>query len=74
MLTTAGIGSEVEYVVDINPHKAGKFLPGTGHSVMAPEHIRRSPPDVIIAMNPVYVGEIRERISSLGVAADVIPA
>jgi SAM-dependent methyltransferase len=74
MLTTAGIGSEVEYVVDINPHKAGKFLPGTGHSVMAPEHIRQSPPDVIIAMNPVYVGEIRERISSLGVAADVIPA
>jgi SAM-dependent methyltransferase len=74
MLTTARIGPEVEYVVDINPHKTGKFLPGTGHSVMAPEHLTQSRPDLIIAMNPVYIGEIRERIASLGVQADVISA
>jgi hypothetical protein len=41
---------------------------------MAPEHLTQSRPDLIIAMNPVYIGEIRERIASLGVHADVISA
>jgi SAM-dependent methyltransferase len=74
LLTTAGIGSEVEYLVDINPFKAGKFLPGTGHPVVAPEYLRRYRPGVVIAMNPVYVAEIRARLNALGVDADVTAA
>ncbi len=72
LITTAGIGPEVECLVDINPHKAGKFLPGTGHAVVAPEQLREYRPDVVVAMNALYVQEIRGRLSSLGVTAEVV--
>ena len=72
LLTTCGIDREIEYLVDINPHKWGKFLPGTGHAVVDPEVLRAYNPGVVIAMNPVYTGEIAERLSSMGVAAEVI--
>lgn len=72
LLTTCGIDAEVEYLVDINPHKWGKFLPGTGHAVVSPEQLREYQPRVVIAMNPVYADEIGQRLSAMGVAADVI--
>jgi SAM-dependent methyltransferase len=72
LLTTTGIGAEIEYLVDINPFKAGKFLPGTGHPVVGPETLRTYRPEIVIAMNPVYVDEIRHTLGGLGVAADVI--
>ena len=72
LLTTTGIGPEIEYLVDINPFKAGKFLPGTGHAIVEPERLREYQPQVVVAMNAVYVDEIRERLQSLNVSADVI--
>src|SRR6201987_1687781 len=35
-LTTLGVHDEIEHVVDINPYRAGKFLPGTGQRIVAP--------------------------------------
>jgi ubiquinone/menaquinone biosynthesis C-methylase UbiE len=70
-LTTTGIGTEVGCLVDINPYKAGKFLPGTGHVIIAPEDLKQRQPGAVIAMNPVYVDEIRARLRTLGIAADV---
>lgn len=72
LMTTAGIGGDIEYVVDINPHKAGKFLPGTGHPVVMPGVLRDYNPGVVLAMNPVYVDEIRGTIAGLGLSADVV--
>jgi SAM-dependent methyltransferase len=72
LLTTCAISHEIEYLVDINPHKAGKFLPGTGHIVVMPEDLRDYRPGVIIAMNPVYVDEIRARLTSSDLSAEVI--
>lgn len=64
----SGIGntasSAVKAVVDINPHKQGRFLPGSGHPVLSPEQLSVSPPDHIVLLNPVYraeVGELLER-------------
>lgn len=71
LLTTCGIGPEIEYLVDINPHKAGKFLPGTGHPVVPPEHMRQYQPGAVVAMNPVYVDEIRGQLAAVGVSAEV---
>lgn len=71
LVTTAGIGGEIEYVVDINPHKAGKFLPGTGHPVVLPDFLRQYNPGVVLAMNPVYVDEIRGTLGAMGLAAEV---
>jgi SAM-dependent methyltransferase len=72
-LTTLGRGIDelIETVVDINPNKAGMYLAGTGQRIAAPEQLRESPPDLVIAMNPIYADEIREQIRSLGVAAEV---
>ena len=67
-LTTLAGGDEVAYAVDINPYKQGKFLAGTGHEVLAPDALPASPPDLVVAMNDVYVGEIRARLDALGLA------
>ena len=35
-LTTLNLGGEIDAVVDINPHKWGRFLAGTGHEIVGP--------------------------------------
>lgn len=48
----------IDYVVDINPGKAGKFVAGTGHRVAMPDEISKQPPAHVLVMNPVYFQEI----------------
>jgi hypothetical protein len=57
---------EVAYAVDINPHKTGKFLAGTGHPVLGPAELLHDPPDLVVAMNSIYVGEIRAALDAMG--------
>lgn len=70
-LTTLEVGPEVTCAVDINPFKRGKFMPGTGHPVVAPEDLMVDPPDVVIAMNSAYEDEIRAKLGELGIRAEV---
>jgi SAM-dependent methyltransferase len=60
-------------VVDVNPRKQGKHVPGTGHRVVAPEELGRARPGVVLAMNPLYRDEIGNTLERLGVAAEVVP-
>jgi SAM-dependent methyltransferase len=62
-LTTLGIHDEVEYVVDINPYRVGKFLPSTGQRIVAPAFLREYRPDNVVIMNPVYRGEIGRELA-----------
>lgn len=73
-LTTLDVHDEVQAVVDINPHKHGTFLPGTGHRIIAPDELRRIRPDIIIIMNPVYQEEIRKLVKELNINVLTIPA
>jgi SAM-dependent methyltransferase len=73
-LTTLGINGEVEYVVDVNPYKQGMFMPGTGHEVVGPGFLQEYRPDLVVAMNPVYLPEIAGELSSLGVEAELLAA
>jgi cyclopropane fatty-acyl-phospholipid synthase-like methyltransferase len=68
-LTTLASGDEIAYAVDINPYKQGKYLAGTGHEVLGPDALRERPPELVIAMNAVYVDEIGEQLSALGLGA-----
>jgi hypothetical protein len=54
-------GFPVSTVIDINPRKQGKFLPGTGLSVASPEEAARLLPagSRVLVMNSNYLQEIR---------------
>lgn len=71
-LTTLGVESEIEFVVDINPHKHGKFMAGTGQRIVAPEFLRDYRPDLVIAMNPIYRAEIQSSLDDMDVGAELL--
>ncbi len=60
-------------VVDINPHKQGKFLPGSGVEVEPPSVLTDRKPRLVIPMNPVYEDEIRHELNVMGLDPTVIP-
>ena len=68
-LTTLGLRDEISYVVDINPHKHGRFMPGAGQEIVPPEFLRDYQPAHVIAMNPIYRSEIQSELDRLGVSA-----
>jgi SAM-dependent methyltransferase len=70
-LTTVGVTSEVDCVVDVNPHKRGKFMPGTGHEIVGPDDLPGRPPDRVIVMNPIYVPEIGRQLSKMGLSPEI---
>lgn len=65
------VGGAVAAAVDINPHKHGKFMAGTGHRIMAPAELVELAPDLVIAMNPVYLEEIQTDLDALGLSAEL---
>jgi len=66
--------SQVEYVVDINPNKQGKYVPGTGQQIVPPKFLHDYQPEVIIIMNPIYRFEIRNLTKKLGLAPKFVYA
>lgn len=71
-LTTLGLEREVALAVDINPYKQGKFVPGTGHPVIAPADLVGQAPDLVIVMNPIYVDEVAKSLSALNLRPEII--
>ncbi|VFU09330.1 2-polyprenyl-3-methyl-5-hydroxy-6-metoxy-1, 4-benzoquinol methylase [Methylocella tundrae] len=70
-LTTLGLDTEISAVVDVNPYKQGKFMPGAGHRVIAPSALVAEPPDLVIVMNPIYVAEITKTLNALGLKPEI---
>jgi SAM-dependent methyltransferase len=65
-LSTLGITDEIDMIVDINPHRHGRYLAGSGKKISSPEALREYKPDVVIAMNPIYCDEIRNDLDRMG--------
>ena len=61
-----------EYAVDINPHKQGKYVPGTGQRIVSPDLLREYQPAAVFVMNPIYQDEIAQRISDLSLRTDLV--
>lgn len=61
-------------VVDVNPRKWGRYLPGGGHRVDPPECLARLQPRAVVVLNPAYQDEIRTSLAALGVAAELLLA
>ncbi|GAI53696.1 unnamed protein product, partial [marine sediment metagenome] len=73
-LNTLKTRDRIEYVVDINPRKQGRYVPGTGQQIVPPEFLRDYQPDVVIVMNPIYKKEIQQTIEELGLATEFMYA
>ena len=59
----------IEHVVDINPHRQGHFMPGTGQRILSPSDLRTVAPAAVIVMNPIYREEIAAELARQGIAA-----
>jgi len=53
----------IDYTVDRNPYKHGKFLPGTHIPIFAPDKIRQTKPDYVFILPWNLKNEIREQLS-----------
>jgi SAM-dependent methyltransferase len=65
------VDAEIEAVVDVNPRKHGRFVPGTGTRVEAPAQLVGRV-DTVLVMNPLYLDEIRRAGEDLGLDADFV--
>jgi len=59
-------------VVDLNPNKWGRYLPGTGHQVQDPAGLGERDVALVLITNPVYRDEISDHLKQIGVHADVV--
>lgn len=62
ILSTMGIASKIEYIIDSAPFKQGRFSPASHIEIVPPEHVREAPVDAIIIIAPAYADEITEYI------------
>jgi hypothetical protein len=67
-----GPGSEPVAVVDINPHKHGKFLAGSGLEIVSPDALRALRPEVVLVMNSIYSDEIRHDLAARSLHPELI--
>lgn len=72
-LTTLDTRDQVQYIVDINPYRHGRFIPGVGKEIMSPEFLKEYQPDQVIVMNPIYCNEIQQMLNQMGVSTEVVP-
>ncbi|OZH51995.1 SAM-dependent methyltransferase, partial [Hydrocoleum sp. CS-953] len=70
-LTTLDTIDKIDYVVDINPHRHGKFIPGVGKEIKSPEFLKEYQPDEVIIMNEIYQNEIQKMLNDMGVSAKI---
>lgn len=61
------IKDQISYVVDINPCKHGKYIPGTGQKIVPPEFLQSYRPNTIIMTNNIYKSEIERILGGLGI-------
>ena len=71
-LTTLDTIDKIQYVVDINPHRHGKFIPGVGKEIMSPQFLKGYQPDMVIVMNEIYMDEIGAMLKEMGVSAEMV--
>ncbi len=62
----------VSYVVDINPARQRRYVPGSAQPVVAPAFLVDYQPDTVIITNPLYAHEIRAQVTDLGVVCDFL--
>jgi len=62
----------VSCVIDVNPNKHGKFIPGTGHPIVSLGAMRDGRAASAIVMNPNYLDESRAMVAREGLDLDLV--
>ena len=62
----------VSAVVDVNPRKQGRYIPGMGQLIIAPADLSRYQLSSVLVMNSNYIDEIRAMTRALAPDADVL--
>ena len=70
-LTTLDTVDQIQYVVDINPHRHGKFIPGVGKQIMSPEFLKEYQPNRVIVMNSIYCEEIVQMLAKMNINPEI---
>lgn len=70
-LSTVG-GQGIDHIVDINPRKQGMFQAGSGQEIISPERLVKVRPDTVILMNPIYRGEVEDRLAQMGLSPNLL--
>jgi len=66
LLNFCGINSDfIDYTVDINPYKQGKFLPGSHIPIYSPEKVFETKPDYLIILPWNLKNEIIEQMEDI---------
>jgi SAM-dependent methyltransferase len=64
-LSETGLNDGIDAVVDVNPHRQGRYLPTSGIAVGAPESLRALRPDLVVVMNSAYLSEIGAALAAM---------
>ena len=73
LMCSVDLGDTLQAIVDINPHKHGKFLAGSGREIQSPDALTRLRPDAVIIMNSIYTEEIRHELATRGLRPELVP-
>jgi hypothetical protein len=64
----------IRFLIDINPAKQGKYVPGTGHPIVPPGYLkdRNGRTAGIVNMNPNYLEENRILLSQMSLDIPIV--
>jgi len=64
----------IQYAVDINPRKQGRYVAGSGHEIIPPGFLANCRPGTVILMNPLYREEVRRSLGDMGLEPEILTA
>jgi SAM-dependent methyltransferase len=66
LLNFVGVKSDnIDYVVDRNPHKQGKYLPGSHIPIVSEDYLQNNPPDVLLILPWNLAVELSQQLEYL---------
>ncbi|SFR38895.1 C-methyltransferase C-terminal domain-containing protein [Yoonia tamlensis] len=67
-----GSPKQITSIIDINPNRWGKYVPGMPFKISEPASLANTQPDIVVAMNAIYLDEITQDLRKLGCNAQVM--
>ena len=64
----------IPYVLEINPLRQGKYVPGSAQKIVPPTFLAEYRPDVVIITNALYEREMKHQAAEMGVQCEFLIA